>query len=225
MSAMNIPKEISDHEIIRRILAGETDLYAAIIKRYNSYLFKVGKLYGYNHEDTEDLMQETYVRAYTHLKDFEERSSFKTWIVQIMLHQCYHKKHKLSFQRERPDSENLETDAEMAPVRKVADGVKAVQERELKEIIEQAILDLPDEYRMVFSLRELMGLSTSETAHMLNITEDNAKVRLNRAKKMLQDKIGESYTSSELFEFNLIYCDGMVDRVMKAIKELGQTSA
>jgi len=95
----------------------------------------------------------------------------------------------------------------------------------LRGVIENAILNLPDEYRMVFSLREITGLSTLETAALLSITEDNAKVRLNRAKKMLQEKIGESYTDSELFEFNLIYCDVMVDRVMKAIKELKQTSA
>lgn len=225
MATLNIPQDISDTEIIRRVLAGEIDLYAAIVKRYNSYLFKVGKLYGYNHDDIEDLMQETYVSAYTHLKDFEGRSSFKTWIVQIMLHQCYHKKHKFSFQKEKPDSENLEADAESAPVKKVSDGVRAVQQHELRGVIENAILNLPDEYRMVFSLREITGLSTLETAELLSITEDNAKVRLNRAKKMLQEKIGESYTDSELFEFNLIYCDVMVDRVMKAIKELKQTSA
>jgi len=73
---------------------------------------------------------------------------------------------------------------------------------------------------MVFSLRELDGMSTADTAEALAISETNVKVRLNRAKHMLRDKVEKMYTPADIFEFNLIYCDGIVENVMKAISKL-----
>lgn len=219
MDILEVDNQTPDAEIIRRVLAGEINLYANIVRRYNSYLYKVGRSYGYNHDDVEDLMQETYVNAFTHLKDFEGRASLKTWMVQIMLHLCYHKRRNLSFQNEK-DTDDMENESQPFFNKKSSNGNKIVQNLELKEVIEQAVLSIQEDYRMVFSLREITGLSTAETAELLNISETNVKVRLNRAKKMLQEEIGKSYSSSEIFEFNLIYCDGMVERVMKSIFEL-----
>lgn len=82
----------TDIEIINRIAEGETRLYEILIKRYNSALYKIGRSYRYNHEDTEDLMQETYINAFYNLQKFENRSSFKTWLTRIMLNNCFHKK-------------------------------------------------------------------------------------------------------------------------------------
>jgi RNA polymerase sigma-70 factor (ECF subfamily) len=220
MNKMSTENKASDLEIISKVLAGEVDLYEVIVRRYNGYIYKVGRAYGFHHEDVEDLMQETYVNAFKNLKSFEGRSSFKTWLVKIMLHQCFHKKQKLSFQNEKAASEVLENEALPIYKNETSDGNKIVQELELKQIIEEAILRIPEAYRMVFSLRELTGLSTADTAEMLHISEDNVKVRLNRAKKVLQAEIEKSYSVAELFEFNLIYCDGMVERVMQAIKNL-----
>lgn len=97
---------------------------------------------------------------------------------------------------------------------------KIIQNRELGHIIENALEKIPFDYRMVFSLRELNGLNVAETAEMLNISEANVKVRLNRAKTMLRSEIESTYSASELFEFNLIYCDAMVENVMRKINEL-----
>lgn len=85
-------EKISDAEITSRVLAGDTAMYEIIIRRYNPYLFKTGRSYGFNQPDTEDLMQEAFTNAYTNLSKFENRSSLKTWLVRIMLNQCYHKK-------------------------------------------------------------------------------------------------------------------------------------
>jgi RNA polymerase sigma-70 factor (ECF subfamily) len=79
---------------------------------------------------------------------------------------------------------------------------------------------IPLEYRIVFSLRELNGMSTAETAEALEISETNVKVRLNRAKHMLREKVERMYTPEDIFEFNLIYCDKIVDEVMKSINKL-----
>src|SRR5690242_4384032 len=96
----HIPKharELSDPEIIARILSGDVALYEILIRKYNPFLYRTGRAYGYNHQDTEDLMQETYISAYQHLSAFENRSSFRTWIIRIMLNLCYHKSRKRGF--------------------------------------------------------------------------------------------------------------------------------
>src|SRR4051812_26600243 len=93
-------EQYTDVEVINKVVAGETRLYEVLIRRYNPLLYKIGRTYNYNHQDAEDLMQETYINAFYGLPKFENRSSFKTWITRIMLNQCFQKKQKLSSQKE-----------------------------------------------------------------------------------------------------------------------------
>src|SRR5699024_10030554 len=93
-------EKLSEEEVIQRVVAGEKLLYEIIIRRYNPYLYKVGRSYNYNHEDTEDLMQDTFVMAYQNLANFEGRSLFKTWLIRIMLNNCYHRQRKMSYKNE-----------------------------------------------------------------------------------------------------------------------------
>lgn len=97
---------------------------------------------------------------------------------------------------------------------------KTIETRELSKILETSLSQIPLDYRMVFSLREVSGLNVAETAELMNISEANVKVRLNRSKAMLRREIEKNYAPTELFEFNLIYCDTMVNNVMKRINEL-----
>jgi RNA polymerase sigma-70 factor (ECF subfamily) len=210
-------EEMTDAEVIARILDGETDLYEILVHRYNSYLYKVGRSYRYSHQDVEDLMQETYISAYAHLRTFENRSTFKTWIVRIMLNQCYHKKQRMGFRGEISVPEGIEEKSVPLFNQARTDTGKTVLNMELKEILESAVHHIPEDYRMVFTLRELSGMTVRETAEALDITEGNVKVRLNRAKQMLRSEIQKAYSPEEIFEFNLIYCDKMVERVMAAI--------
>src|SRR6478736_4016282 len=90
-------EKYTDLEVIHKIVAGEVELFEILIRRNNPYLYKVGKSYNYNHEDTQDLMQDTYIDAFTNLSKFEDRSSFKTWIIKIMLNNCFKKQQKWIF--------------------------------------------------------------------------------------------------------------------------------
>lgn len=210
--------ELTEAEIIARIVHGEKSLYELIVRRLNPYLYKIGRSYGYNHEDTQDLMQETFIDAYKNLLQFEGRANFKTWLIRIMMNNCYRKRGKLSFKNEMAQEVN---DNSMPMfTNDNNDTVKAIQNRELGRVVENAISQLPLDYRMVFSLREINGLNVSETADLLGISEANVKVRLNRSKAMLRSEIEKIYSASELFEFNLIYCDAMVKNVMKKINGL-----
>ena len=96
----------------------------------------------------------------------------------------------------------------------------AIHQREIAQIIETALAKIPENYRVVFSLREINELSVVETAYLLGISPTNVKVRLNRAKSMLRDEIEKSYSAKEMFEFNAIYCNAITTRVMNAIDEL-----
>ena len=215
---MALFEQYTDLQIIENILSGEIAQFEILIRRNNPFLYKAGRSYYYNHEDTQDLMQETFIDAYKNLSKFENRSSFKTWIIKIMLNHCFRKKQKFSFKNEiakviNDNSEPMFTNSH-------SDTNKIVVNRELNYVIENALEAVPFEYRMVFSLREINGLNVSETAEALEISEANVRVRLNRAKTMLRKEIEKSYTAEDIFEFNLIYCNAIVDTVMKKIKEI-----
>lgn len=211
--------QYTDTELINKILEGELALYEILIRRNNPFLYKIGRSYNYNHEDTQDLMQDTFIDSYLNLSKFENRSSFKTWIIKIMINNCYKKLHKLGYKNEIITEIN-EKAIPMFSDNSHTDTNKVIMAKELNFVIENALIQIPLDYRIVFSLREITGLNVEETAQSLNISESNVKVRLNRAKAMLRKQIEKSYTTTDLYDFNLIYCDAMVLNVMNKIKKL-----
>ncbi|MEX2231020.1 MAG: sigma-70 family RNA polymerase sigma factor [Cyclobacteriaceae bacterium] len=206
----------SDTEIIEKIIEGDTALFEILIRRYNPYLYRIGRTYHYNHPDTEDLMQEAYVQAFFHLRDFENRSSFKTWLTRIMLNNCYQKKQRLRYQKE-VIAEKTNTENHVPLFHETSNTEKIMVNKELGNVLEDALNLIPEDFRIVFTLRELNGLSVLDTTEALGISESNVKVRLNRAKKMLRTEIEKMYSPEEIYEFNLRYCDRMVERVMREI--------
>lgn len=211
--------QYTDTELVNKILEGELALYEILIRRNNPYLYKIGRSYNYNHEDTQDLMQDTFIDTYLNLSKFENRSSFKTWIIRIMINNCYKKLQKLSYKNEISTEIN-EKAIPMFSDNSHTDTNKVIMTKELNFVIENALIQIPLDYRMVFSLRKIAGLNVAETAQSLSISENNVKVRFNRAKAMLRKQIEKSYTEIDLYEFNLIYCDAMVLNVMNRIKKL-----
>ncbi|MGB3107775.1 sigma-70 family RNA polymerase sigma factor [Sphingobacterium siyangense] len=203
---------MTENEIIDRVLRGDKQFYELIVRRFNPVLYRIGRSYNYNHEDTQDLMQECFIDVYKSLAQFEKKSSFKTWMARIMLNRCYHKSKKMSTQKE------IATHVDETAIPMFSntnnDTANIVKRRELALIIESMLERIPLDYRIVFTLREINGMNTDETAEVLDLSLANVKVRLNRAKAMLRRELEKSYTASELYEFNLIYCDAMVNRIM-----------
>ena len=215
----NQPEQTNDIEIIQKVINGEINAFELIIKKYESLLYKIARGYRYSHEDSQDLMQETYINIYKNLSKFENRSSFKTWITRILLNLCYQKRHKTSFINEEMTISNFTDKAEgLKAFSKTVE--KITENKELGKILEDAVHEIPEAYRMVFILREVNGMSIAETAAALSLTESNVKVRLNRAKAMLKNEIAKTYNARDIFEFNLIYCNAMVHGVMEKIKLL-----
>ncbi|GEO12252.1 sigma-70 family RNA polymerase sigma factor [Segetibacter aerophilus] len=220
MATITALQQFTDVDVIERVVRGEISLYEVLIRRYNPYLYKVGRSYGFRHEDVEDLMQETFINAYQNLAKFENKAAFKTWLIRIMLNQCYHKAQKQSSFREIAAEIFIDKNIPMFSKSHSSDVETTIANRELRSLIEKAIIKMPVDYRMVFSLREVNGLSVHETAHTLNITESNVKVRLNRAKAMLRKELEKMYSPEEIFQFNLIYCDKIVSNVLLRITSI-----
>lgn len=218
MSIIKQFENLPDADVIREIISGKVALYEILIRRSNPFLYRVGRTYGYNHEDVQDLMQDSFVNAYINLPKFRNQSTFKTWITRIMINNCYAKKQKFSYKNEMATEKVInEKSTPMFSSQSSKNTDKSVLNKELSRVIEQAIEKIPLDYRMVFSLREINGMNVAETAEALDITEANVKVRLNRAKEMLRNEIEKMYSPADIYEFNLIYCDLMVNRVMNEL--------
>ncbi len=216
MTSIKEFEHYSDAEIIGKILEGESKLYELLIRRNNPFLYKIGRSYNYTHHDTEDLMQETYINAFYSLSKFEGKSSFKTWVTRIMLNNCYQKNKRSSYKNENPVHEiTLEKNNPM--FQNQASTEKTILNKELGHVLENALNKIPEDYQVVFTLRELNGLNVAETSEVTNITETNVKARLSRAKTMLRSEIEKMYSPEDIYEFNLVYCDRMVERVMANI--------
>jgi RNA polymerase sigma factor (sigma-70 family) len=204
--------EYSNEMIAGEVVSGKTAFYEVLVKRCNPLLYKIGRSYGFGHEDTQDLMQETYISAYLNLAKFEGRSKIKTWIARIMINNCYHRKQKNNrFSEKNIDELKHET---------MASDQQPHLKRELGQVLEQALDSIPEDYRLVFTLRELNGFSTRETAESSGLSETNVKVRLNRAKSMLRKKVESMYSEADIYEFNLVHCDPFTKRVMTFINNL-----
>lgn len=207
-----------EEEIIQKILDGEMALFEVLIRRYNAILYKIARSYNFNHDEAQDLLQETHIAAYQNLKKFESRSSYKTWIAKIMVNKCLYKLSYGSSKYEVPNQIGDENSQPMFSSKKQSTEAHVLN-RELSNILEKSLEQIPVHYRTVFILREVEGLSVAETAEMLNLTAVNVKVRLNRAKTLLQKELEKYYSKAQLYDFNLIYCDSVVKNVFDAISK------
>ncbi len=196
---------LPDTVLVERILTGEKRLFEHIIRRYNQRLYRIGMSILNVSAEVEDAMQTSYINAYEHLDQFANRAAFGTWITRILLNECLaQKKRRQRFQTGTDDgSENsihMKTPAFV------------LVNKELGSVIEDAVAQLPEKYRLVFVLREIEEMSVKETAEALDIEEPNVKVRLNRAKTMLKDLM-KGYMKDQVYSFHLTRCDRVVKNV------------
>ncbi len=209
---------LTEQEIIQKIVSGETALFEILIRRHNAALYKLARCYGFNHQDAEDLMQEAYLAAYMSLSKFENRSSFKTWVSKILVNKCIYKISYGPAKKELPRSESINENMQPILMQTEHNNPETrITNREFSRVLEHSLEQMPLIYRSVFILREIEGFSIAETSEILSITSINVKVRLNRAKAILQKKMEKFYSAAEIYEFNLVYCDEVVKNVFSKI--------
>ena len=213
-------QEIKDEEIISRVLAGEIALFELLMRRHNQRIYRAIRSILRDDSETEDVMQETYVRAYEHLAQFEGRARFSTWLTRIAVNEAI----KRSVARGRLDPLELEDvgreDQVMPAFQQPTTTPEAnASQSELRSILEQAVLALPDGYRAVVMLRDVEDMSTADTAEALSLSEANVKVRLHRAHELLRDELLSMTrsASAQAFGFHASRCDRVVQGVMARI--------
>jgi RNA polymerase sigma-70 factor (ECF subfamily) len=201
---------VPDGELVERIRAGEKTLYEIVMRRYNQRLYRVSRAIVRDEQEAEDIVQETYTRAYFKLDQFAGAAKFSTWLTKIAINEGLARVRKRG--RERPGpSENLGCSR--------ADPEQQTLRREAQAMIEAAVDALPGNLRPVFMLRDIEEMNTAETAECLGLTVETVKIRLHRARKLLRNDLhgllGE--TSPHAFGFLGKRCDAMIDAVKNRI--------
>lgn len=208
-----IETKLSDEEIAERVINGEKHLYEILMRKYNQRMFRISMSIVNDGMEAEDVMQTAYLNAYLQLSGFKNRSGFGTWLTRILINESLLHKKKMRRRQEILAGVEGENNHRETPL-------KTLMNKELKTILEKAVSDLPEKYRLVFVMREIEEMSTSETMEILDLGESNVKIRLTRAKEMLRNELSSYYKSNQLFGFHLSRCDIIVDTVMEKINNL-----
>jgi RNA polymerase sigma-70 factor (ECF subfamily) len=211
----------TDEEVVRRVLAGETEFFELLMRRHNQRLFRTVRAVTGDAETAEEALHLAYVAAWRGLGQFGGRASFATWMTRIALRTAG----ELA-RRERRSLEIAEDSASAATGSYEAESADAaLSKKELALVLERAIDALPDPLRMVAVLRLVEGLSTAEVAEALELSEANVKVRLHRARERLKEDLILVAEREGLFERTWAFdggrCDRMVARVLGSIRALG----
>lgn len=184
----------TDTEVVEAINAGKSELFEELVKRYEQKLYNFGLRMCGDVCDAEDLVQETFLNVFRYLKDFRFETKFKNWVYRIATSSCIKKRRKSKYAPERELSldEFISKDDAQTPNEIPAWAQLPLDQllnEELSRTFKEAILTLPEKYRLVVVLRDLEGFSTIETAQILNLKSSNVKVRLHRARLFLREKL------------------------------------
>ena len=186
-------RSANEAELIGRIVTGEKELFHELIRPYERMVYLTVLSIVKNETDAEDAAQEAIVNAYRHLDSFRAESKFSTWLTMIAINEGRKRLRKAksaaedSLEEIVEDKEGDYTPAPLTDWREIP--LEALERKELREALRKAVASLPDIYRQVFALRDLEELNTEETAEALGLTPGTVKVRLHRARILLQKQL------------------------------------
>jgi RNA polymerase sigma-70 factor (ECF subfamily) len=205
---------LSDDEVVRRVLAGETARFETLMRRYNARLYRVARSIVRDDGEAEDVTQEAYVRAYQHLAQWEGRASFATWLTRIAVHEALSRVKKTTRLRLVPEADEAASEGAVG-----SDPEGEAFRGEVRALLDSAIDALPADFRTVFVLRDVEELSQAETAECLGIRVETVKTRLHRARALLAKKLLALVGADpkDAFAFHLSRCDRVVAAVLARI--------
>jgi len=208
---------LDDEQVVAQVVAGQTALFEVLMRRYNERLYRVARAIVRDEREAEDVMQQAYVNAYAHLRQFNGTARFSTWLTRIAVNESLARLRRQGKYTPLDDvSSNAET---LMAQRSSTDPERQAFAGELRVVLEWAIDGLPDGAREVFVLREVEGLNTADAAASLGVSEDVVKTRLSRARaalrRVLVDRMGAS--APEAFRFFRPRCDRVVAHVLARI--------
>ena len=208
---------LADEEIVAGVLEGHTALFEILMRRHNERVYRSARAILKDESEAEDVMQQAYVNVYAHLRQFDGRAQFSTWLTRIAINEA------LSRVRRRRnhapvDDDTVHVESLMNRV-EPTDPERQAAAGELRVVLEWAIDRLADGAREVFVLREVEGMSTAEVAAALDVSDDVVKTRLSRARAAIRRDVTARTGSSapDVFRFYKPRCDRVVARVLARI--------
>jgi RNA polymerase sigma-70 factor (ECF subfamily) len=205
----------TDEELVRRIVGGDAALFEILMRRHNQRIYRAVRAVLRADDDAEDVMQQAYLNAYQHLHQFAGDAQFSTWLTRIAVNEALGRRRKRS---RALDQGTADVDISLVES-ETPDPEQQASNSELRDVMEREVAALPDTFRVVVVMRDVEGLSTSETAECLGISEDLVKQRLHRARAMLRENLYQraGVTLASLFAFGNARCDRVVAAVMARI--------
>jgi RNA polymerase sigma-70 factor (ECF subfamily) len=211
---------LSDVEIVERVRGGDRPLFEILMRRHNQRIYRAVRAIVKDETEAEDVMQQAYINAFTHLHQFEERSQFSTWLTRIAVNEAIGRRQKM---RAAASFTGISEESDGHAVEHITSALPTPEHlayaRELQRVLEDAVDELPEAYRAVFMLRDIEGLSTGETGEGLGLGEEAVKTRLHRARAMIRRavtaRIGEAAAGA--FQFQAPRCDRVVAFVLERI--------
>jgi RNA polymerase sigma-70 factor, ECF subfamily len=215
------PSGTGEAELVARARARDETAIRQIMQMNNRRLYRMARGILRNDGEAEDVVQETYVRAFTHLDSFRGDSSLATWLARIAMNEALGR-----LRRQRPNVEwttlppgTLEAQIIQFPLSATSDPEKTMAQREIQQVVEHAIDDLPEAFRIVFITRVIEGMNVEETAEILGLKPETVKTRLHRARTMLRDNVEKKIgpVVMEAFPFAGKRCERLTDAVLKRL--------
>jgi RNA polymerase sigma factor (sigma-70 family) len=205
-------EDLDDAALVARAQQRDGAAFWLIIKRHNQRLYRVARAVLDDNADAEDVVQETYIHALTHLADFRRESQVSTWLTRIALNEA------LGRRRRRRPTVDMKT-IEGMPVpfaARRADPAEATALAEIRTFLERAVDGLPEPFRIVFVLRDVEEMSTAETALLLGLRPETVRTRLHRARRMLREVLRDKLSAvfTDIFPFAGAPCDRLTQRVL-----------
>lgn len=207
----------SDYDLVILVKNGDISAFELIMRRFNQRLFRLARSIVISEDEAQDVLQESYIKAFYNIDQFRGPEGFASWLSRITSNEAFLRLRKNKQMMEYLQLNELENHEELLsperqPMEKIAD-------MQLRKVLENAVDKLPLDYRCVYVLRAVQQLSTEETAASLDISEDLVKTRFLRAKRKLRN-IFEHYAADaglEMYEFAGHRCDNIVTSVMERI--------
>lgn len=217
-------KEINNHkidelEVINRIKNGEKELFEILLRRDNQKLYRIIRSYIKNTQEIEDIMQNTYLKAYEKLIKFKGNSKFSTWLIRIGINEALarlREQAKIYNINQRADSHQTNSILEIPDSSQLNPETKIIND-EAKKLLESILDSLESKYRIIYIMKEVEDMSIKDISECLEISKSNVKVRLYRAKKKIKEKLKLVTKQQELFEFGSSRCDRVTHNVMSSI--------
>jgi RNA polymerase sigma-70 factor (ECF subfamily) len=211
-----------DGVLLERARQRDEQAFRLIMQRNNRRLYRIARGILRNDSEAEDVVQETYFRAFAHLDDFRGESSIATWLARIAFNEALG---RLRHRRPTVDwttLENTQSESQVIafPLQHQIDPERSMAQRQMQKFVEQAIDDLPEDFRIVLVTRTIEGMSVEETARLLDLRPETVKTRLHRARRLLREALDKQADSvlTDAFPFGDGRCARMTERVLARLR-------